>query len=113
MTEHIRYITVPKNQDAILALDYDMAKPEELIEWKLSENEFIELWNLKIFDKINTTCDTIIDDYEDESITEIYRLNECFLIINQMKINSNQIIQKFSKMIQYAIDFETGIYFYF
>ena len=109
---HIRYIIVPKNQDAIMALDYDMAKPEQLIEWELSQDEFMELWNLKIFDKINTTCDTIIDDCEDENISEINDLIQCSLMINQMK-NKQKSIQKFFIMIQYAIDFQTGIFFYF
>lgn len=113
MEQHIRYITVPKDKDAEIALDYDTAKPEQLIEWELSQEEFVELWNLQIFDKINSTCDTIIDDYEDESITEPNSLYQCSIIINQTKNYGNGSVKRFSEMVRTAIDLKTGLYFYF
>ena len=113
METHFRYITVPKDKEALIALDYDTAKPEQLIEWKLTQDEFMELWNLKVFDKINSDCDTIIDDYEDESITEYEYLNQCFLVVNQFTNKGNGSVKRFTEMVKTAIDLKTGLYFYF
>jgi len=113
MEQHNRQITVPKDKNAAIALDYNTAKPEQLIEWKLSQDEFMELWNLNIFDKINSTCETIIDDFEDESITEKERLNQCYFIVNQYQPYGNGSVKRFTEMVKTAIDLNTGLYFYF
>ncbi len=113
MEKHFRYITVPKDKNAVEALDYDTATDEQLIEWKLTHDEFMELWNLQVFDKINSDCDTIIDDYENESITEKERLNQCFLVVNQFSNKGNGSVKRFTEMVKTAIDLKTGLYFYF
>jgi len=111
--QHIRYITVPKDKNASIALDFDTAKADELIEWQLTETEFMELWNLKLFDQINSSCQTMIDDYESERITETMLLKQCFTLTTQAQKQANGSVKRFSEMIKYAIDFETGLYFYF
>lgn len=113
MEQHYRYITIPKDKEAAIALDYDIAKPEQLIEWRLTHEEFTELWNLQLFDKINTTCDTIIDDYEDECITELEILKQCFSVVNNFTNQGNGSVKRFSEMVKTAIDLDTGLYFYF
>jgi|GEM_PF-6186043 len=106
---HARFITVPKTAEVAVALDYDQAQPEDLIEWKLSEEEFTKL--LEIFKQINDLCDKIIDDFESEEITEKADLEKSYLFINQINTNQNSTLKQLAEMVNFAYQFGTGVYF--
>ncbi len=65
----IRWITVPKDKKAEIDLDYDQASHNQLIEIKLNQSQFDQLWNNEIFKLINSVSGSLIDDFESETIT--------------------------------------------
>ena len=61
-----KVISVPKNKDAEVRLNYNEALHFELIEINLTIEEFNYLWDKGVFHFINNICNSIIDDNEDE-----------------------------------------------
>jgi hypothetical protein len=84
------YIIVPKHEAAMNALNYNEANEDDLIELELNKTEFDELDNTGIFQQINNTCGTLIDEYEDESVTSIEDLKRCNTIISSLIENGEQ-----------------------
>ena len=48
-----KIIVVPRNKEAEIALDYDTATPDQIIELKLKDKEFENLWDKGIIFLIN------------------------------------------------------------
>ena len=109
----LRTIVVPKDMDAEHALNYDEAKPDQLIEVVLNEIEFKDLWEDAFFERINNMADTNIDNYEDESIVDREKLRKVLSndIFNRSTNTSK--INQIRGLFEEAIKRETGIYFYF
>lgn len=105
-------IVVPKNKDAEIALDYDRATPEQLIEMTLDETMFNELWEAGIFDRINNIAGVNIDIYENEYIAEIEKL-EKVLASDIFTANLIDSVKRIKFLFEEAVKRETGIYFYF
>lgn len=104
-----KIIIVPKNKEAEIALDYDKANPDQLVELNLENDEFEKLWNTNIFALINKVANSNIDDFEDEHITD---LNLIRLSLNELKKISNSA-EEINKMFELALLYETSIHFYF
>jgi hypothetical protein len=104
-----KIIVVPKNRKTEIALDYDAAASEQLVELYLTDDEFDRLWNMGVFTLINRISNCIIDDFEDEHITD---LNLIFNTLNELKKileDSEEIIEMFELSLLY----KTSIHFYF
>ena len=63
-----RFISVPKNIKSIEKYYYGEETKEDMIEWKLSESEFNSLFESGVFDLLNNYCESLIDDFESETI---------------------------------------------
>lgn len=105
-------IAVPKNQDAEIALNYDRATPEQLIEMTLDETMFKELWESGFFERINNIAGVNIDNYEDEHITELEKLGKV-LASDIFTANVIDSIRQIRSLFEEAVTRKTGIYFYF
>ena len=66
-----KIIFVPKDKKAEYALDIDSVVPDQLVEFKLTNEEFNKLWNNGVFSLINKISGVNIDDFEDEHITDL------------------------------------------
>lgn len=53
MLDRQRYISIPKDREAMQALEYGEENKNEITEWKLEEEEFVQLYNLIVFELIN------------------------------------------------------------
>ncbi|MGQ8869829.1 hypothetical protein [Myroides sp. TSA_177.3] len=104
-----KVISVPKDKEAESALDYNNAKPEQLVELKLTNEEFDILWEEGIFSLINRISGSNIDDFEDEHITD---LDVISLVLKELKMcdaHSKDIV----KMFELALEYRTSVHFYF
>lgn len=112
-----KYITVPKDREAMIALDYNTASSEQLYELLLTEETFQSLWNIGLFQEINEIASTNIDFAEDESITEVNTIIKLIesVTFNRVYLNKeiNTIISQIKELLLKAIDCKTGIFFYF
>lgn len=112
-----RFVTVPKNHEAEIALDLDEAKSEQLIEVALDGIEFKTLWENGFFESINSIANSNIDDYESESITESEYLNK--VVISNIFTNKlfdenlSKKITEIRNVFFEAINRKTGVYFFF
>lgn len=104
-----KIIIVPINKKAELKLDYDTASPNELIEIRLNESEFNNLWKKGVFHLINETCNSMIDDYEDETITDLSLIENTYHQLNKIHPESKDIINIF----HITLELKTSIHFYF
>lgn len=102
-------IIVPKDKQAEIALDYDTATPEQIIELNLADDEFENLWNEGIFALISNLSNCNIDDYEDEHITD---LDLILKSLHELKKTINSPV-KIIKMFELALLYKTSIHFYF
>jgi hypothetical protein len=114
-----RWICVPKNQEAMDKNNYygftqeDIENGELFYFLELNEDEFCELWNNEVFDIINSECNSIIDDFEDE-IIPYEQLQVAYDAVSELnkKLKSESIF-KLLKMFKLAIEHETEIDFSF
>ena len=109
-----RVITVPKNKDAQEDLNYDRANQLDLIEWRLTDEEFNKLYTLNVFEIINSTCQVLIDDFEDEEITDAISLQKVKTILDEMifKDPFPELVQM-KEITEYALNYRTGLFFFF
>lgn len=112
-----RDIIVPLSKESKELLDNGIEKIDSE-EIKLSEEQFTLLYSSKVFDLINNTAGCIIDDYEDDSITDINKLIDVRKILNHIveissSIDLKIIVREIIILIEIAIERKTGIYFYF
>lgn len=90
----IRYISVPLNEKGIEDYNYGKENSDNIKLFKLSENEFDNLCNNGIFDKINFKCNLLIDDYESEEISasnleialNIVKKNKCNILVEALEL---------------------------
>jgi len=114
-----RVITVPKDRQAEEMLDFDIAKQEELIELVLSEEEFSFLDRNGIIDLINNKGNTLIEDFEDDSVKGIENLLEVIKALRfklnefSKKSSQSQLIQNILILLEEALKSNTGVYFFF
>ena len=105
----MKYITVPINKEAMIRLDYDQNIEGDLVEIIVTEEELDSLW--KLFQELNLLLGIHIDDYETEEVTDYKKLLEMkkILIAN----NTDYLTEKILHLIELAIDYKTGIFFFF
>lgn len=103
-------IIVPKTQKDQDALNFD--QEGDFIETELSQEQFLELWNSGVFDEVNALIGTLIDDYEDESVTDLSKIE---MVINffETKKSSNPNTESILELFKKARDLRTGVFFYF
>lgn len=103
-----RLIVIPKNKAAEKKLNYDEALADELIEIELNEFESNSLWTEGIFDYINITYHTIIDDFEDEHIFDLTLIKKIYDDIKIKYPHQIKIIEGF----HFALIYKTSVHFY-
>lgn len=110
-----KVIIVPKNKEAAQKLDVNEAFQSELIELVLDETKFNLLWENGVFDFINSVCNVNIDDFEDESITDLEKIKIIIdsLNIKNFKSNLHISIKNLLSLFEEALQRQTGVYFYF
>ena len=108
-----RIISVSKNINSMEKYYYGEETKEDMIEWRLSESEFKSLFESGVFDLLNNYCESLIDDFESETIgSDKFNLAETTVINLKSKTN-NKEIEKLHVLIQEAIKRGTQISFDF
>lgn len=111
----MKKIVVPVSAEAMSRLDFDENIEGDLIELILDKRSFDKLWGLGIFEKLNSSLDICIDDYEDESITESDDLKVAREIIARTAEDTadDGNIARILVMTDKAIACKTGLFFFF
>lgn len=112
----MKTICVTKDLAALNRLDDDANHPEDLIEVNLTNHVFGQLWTLGFFDAINKLTGSIIDDFENESITDaatIKKVVESDAFDNFSDKNLEKTAQAIKLLFAEALNRKTGIHFYF
>ncbi|MDD3393476.1 MAG: hypothetical protein PHG19_02380 [Anaerotignum sp.] len=64
----LRYLTIPLDEAATEDYYNGVENHVNTIEWSISENEFEQLQESRVFEIINSHCNLMIDDFESEII---------------------------------------------
>lgn len=112
---HSRVFSVPLDRQAQEALDRDEASQDQLIERKITNEEFKYLFESGLLEKINSECDCNIGDYESEEITGLASLRKLrdILSTEDSKGAFESLFEDLLKLSNEAIDRETGVYIFF
>ena len=89
---------VPANEDIVV---YGPSQNENCVEWNLTEEEFWNFWNIKLFKRINKKCNIIIDDCEIEHLP--LKQIENFRNVLQKAVNKNKISESEFERFEYLI----------
>lgn len=113
-----RWISVPKDQQAQHDLDYCSASDDQLIQICIKQgNTLSRLYKNEIFELINNTAGSMIDDYEEEEITDPVKIKSVIeVLINKEKNCSQEILPlvvSIRKLFAEALHRGTGVYFFF
>ncbi len=110
-----KLITVPKNKKVQELLEYDQADVQDLVEWNIDKDSYENLYKSGIFDLFNDELGLLIDDSEDEQITDTTILNDALNITHELMKSSKyqSDLNNLADFLTKAIEFNTGIYFYF
>ncbi|HDL8284409.1 TPA: hypothetical protein PXQ99_001166 [Yersinia enterocolitica] len=109
----MKSITVPVSTEAMNRLDFDECVEGDLIEMNLDEPEFERIWNSGVFDKLNDSLGVNIDIYEDESLIGVDTLVKAKNMLEKSFDHSDHSIKQLLSMINKAIEYKTGIFFFF
>ena len=91
----------------------DVNSEEGFIDWNLTEKEFQQLWNSSLFHELNYELDKLIDDYEWEDIIGVEALQKAYEITEANTISKLPVGQEFLEMLHKAIEYKSGIFFFF
>lgn len=112
-----KIITVPKDRNAMDALDLNQANEDQLLELRISEGDFKVVWETGLFQEMNQIIHSNIDIAEDESISDIEALQKLLdsniFTIADYAPGQTDIIDQLRNLIIAAIERNTGIFFYF
>lgn len=110
-------IIVPKDKIAEKSLDTNEAQPSQLIELTISEEDFKELFSLGVFELINTSAKSNIDEYEDEFIDGEENMKNVINVLHKEELNTKTSlkdkISEIRELFEEALSRQTGVYFYF
>lgn len=113
MLDRQRYISIPKDREAMQALEYGEENKNEITEWKLEEEEFVQLYNLIVFELINNEWDVIIDDFESECL-EGEDLSKAIKVLEKNhEYDEFEVIKNLKELIHLAIKNNTCVAFDF
>jgi len=111
-----RCIIVPLNENAMIKLNYGLkyseANDEDYRVWRISQDIFDNLWHTGIFQEINSKCDSLIDDYEDECIKS-QKLSNVLKILEKDKYKNNVYLYELKKLVELARTNNTCVDFAF
>ncbi|WP_419241538.1 hypothetical protein [Cardinium endosymbiont of Nabis limbatus] len=115
--QRYRWISVPKTQEAVYAF-YEDNSEDQFIEIRLNtEKEFDLLYESGIFLLINKIASCMIDDYEEEEITDPVKIKFVIkALINEEKNCSQEVLPlvvSIRKLFKEALHRGTGVYFFF
>jgi hypothetical protein len=110
-------IIVPKNINAMNALNLNESIDDQLIKLVINEDDFKKIWESGLFGSINEMVDSLIDLYEDEKIVDQTKIDKLLMspILDKTKYNSklHPIVDQIKGLFEEAKKRETGIFFYF
>lgn len=106
-------ITVPKDKQAEIDLDYDKASSEQIFEVKLTDEEFNELSAAGVFNMMNDLTNAMIDEFESAEITAKEDLQKVLVSDIFEKQIKNEKLNQIKILFEEAIKRDTGVYFYF
>ena len=110
-----RYITVPTTIKSMKEFEYGNIIEDEIEEVMLTNDEFDKIWNLGLFENLNTACNAMIDDYEEDTI-EIDQLENALEVVtslNNALFERSELIERIQELIKLAIKCKTCIIFDF
>lgn len=108
-----RYISAPKDKEAIKAYNMGEDTSEQMSEWSLSEEEFNKLYSSGIFKELNCVCNVCIDDFESEIIdfSKLIMAKETIIKFKN-SLPKDEFIKLYSLFLE-AINYQTLIAFDF
>ncbi|HEM7132967.1 TPA: hypothetical protein U2I51_002439 [Providencia rettgeri] len=110
----MKIITVPLSKEAMYRLDYNESVDGDLLELDLNDNQLYLLNKVNLFELINSNLGLNIDDYEDESLQDMSKLENLRDILNNVSNKDNEsIINSILLLVNTALDKKTGVFFYF
>lgn len=111
--ERKKFIRVPINKKAQKTYELGILREDELETMVLSNDQFLELFKMGVFEKINEKCDIIIDEFEDE-ILELNKIPSAIEVVTKfISENDNADLVELKKMLELAVAFNTIVGFDF
>lgn len=110
----MKIISAPLNPEAMKRLDLDECLPGDLEEFQLSEEQYAQLSQSGVIEKINPSLGKLIDEYEDESIQGQAELSTLLNILSDAAEHTKlDSIEKIIYLNRLALHNKTGLFFYF
>ena len=109
----MKCISVPTSQDAMQRLDLDVSLEGDLIEVTISDEQFQSLIDTGVISRLNQFIEINIDEFEDEKIVGIRDLRLAKSILGQVSPSDCTSAEVLVSQINKAIEYNTGVFFYF
>jgi len=111
-----KIITIPQTSESMQKMQGDINFKDFQLNFYFSDKEFYDLWDNSIFEKINEVCDSLIDDFEDESILDLDLIQQSIGELLKMQFKSDFSSKnryKLVSILQKALEYNTGVFFFF
>ncbi|MBU9811889.1 hypothetical protein J1781_22835 [Rahnella sp. C60] len=109
----MKCISVPTSQDAMQRLDLDVSLEGDLIEVTITDEQFQSLIDTGVISQLNQFIEINIDEFEDEKIIGIRDLTLAKSILGQVSPSDRANAEVLVSQINKAIEYNTGVFFYF
>ena len=110
-------IIIPKNQESMMMLyENRELNSAELIVFSIPVQDLQLLFKCGFFDEINKEVKALIDDYEEEEIIDKGKIIQLKKVVEDFYSESPIVkyyMNNFVELANYALKFNTGIFFYF
>lgn len=108
----MKCIVVPTTAEAMERLDQDQCLPGDLLEWKLSAQDYAALCDRGVFSALNQALGILIDDYEDAAIQGQAALTLALATVSPI-VGEAALGQQWVQLNRTALAYNTGLFFYF
>lgn len=109
----MKCISVPVSQDAVQRLDFDESIDGDLFEVTLTDEQFNALFRTGVLSELNKLIEINIDEFEDEKIVGKRDLKIARRLLGQLSASDSVKVGVLLSQIDKAIEYDTGVYFYF
>jgi len=111
----MKIVLVPNDIKAMHRLDMDATADGDLVEYRMTQNEFDILWNIGYFDALNSSLNLSIDEFEDEKI-DISGIDKAMVISNSYMEDhpvASRCLTSIVELLELARKKRTGLFMYF
>lgn len=110
-----KLILAALDQEAMVAIDFNREKPEQVFTIELTTLELDYLFKSGLVDELNQECKAMIDEFEDEVLVGRETLSRALVVLEKFRYQHSAFlpfIERLANVCKEALARDTALYFF-